>query len=416
MAGPEFRGLRWVPNLLGIEPKWTLEPNLEAAKDIVRSRLTGSSVTLSLLAQGAFNKLYVTGNENTETLVLRVSLPVDPLYKTLSEVATIDWMRRYTNIPVPAVIAYEASSANPVGFEWILMTKLPGKPLADAWRRLPYPAKEGLVKQFAEYSSCLFKRQLNSIGNIYTTSPPQVGRIVSMEFFWGDHIRQDIRRGPFPSSRDWMEARLALSEYDCRSTMAKYPNRSGLDSDDEDELDDAERTLRIIKRLSPLVDQIFPSGQSDQEPSMLFHDDLSMHNILVADSGALAGVVDWECVSALPLWKACYYPSFLQGPTRDEKPDPTRHQRRADGELADLYWEHLMEHEITILRRVFLEEMARLEPQWVETFNSSSLQRDLDTAVQNCDNEFIAGRINSWIDNITAKGNNVRSLRDRLDE
>lgn len=417
MAASEFRGLEWVDETFGLEPTWTLEPNLEAADQTVKSHMTGTSVGISFLAQGAFNKLYnVTSDKDTETLVLRISLPVDPRYKTLSEVATMDWMLHNTNIPLPVVVAYEASRTNPIGFEWILMTKLPGKPLADAWKSLPYLAKERLVKRFAEYSSCLFKKQLSCIGNIYATRPPKVDRIVSMHFFWGDHIYQDIHRGPFSSSRAWIEARLAFSEHDCRKVMAKYPVRSGLDSDDEAALDDAERTLKIIERLLPLVGQIFPCGQSSDEPSMLFHDDLSKHNILVDDGGALSGVIDWECVSALPLWKACYYPSFLEGPMRGIKPDLTRYQREADGQPTELYWEHLMEFELTSLRRVFLNEMARLEPQWGEIFNSSSLQRDLDTAVQNCDDEFLARPINSWVDDVASRGSDARSLQDMIDE
>ncbi|KAK3933587.1 hypothetical protein QBC46DRAFT_111635 [Diplogelasinospora grovesii] len=129
MAGSEFRGLEWVPKTFGLEPAWTLEPNLEAAKQIVKSRLNRDSVTLSFLAQGAFNKLYdVTSDKDTETLVLRIALPVDPRYKTLSEVATLDWMLHNTNMPVPVVVACEASRTNPVGFEWILMTKLSQNP------------------------------------------------------------------------------------------------------------------------------------------------------------------------------------------------------------------------------------------------------------------------------------------------
>ncbi|OAF60260.2 hypothetical protein VC83_02768 [Pseudogymnoascus destructans] len=124
-----------------------------------------------------------------------------------------------------------------------------------------------------------------------------VDRIVSMHFFWGDHIHQDVSRGPFSSTRNWMDARLALSEHDCRSTLTKYSDRNGIDTDDEDALDDAQRTLNIVNRLKALVGQIFSIGHLEDEPSMLFHDDLSQHNILVDDGGALTGVLDWECVS-----------------------------------------------------------------------------------------------------------------------
>ena len=188
MAGSEFQGFKWIPKTFGLEPAWTLEPNLEAAKQIVKSRLLKSSVTISFLAQGGFNKLYnVTCDKETENLILRMALPVDARYKTLSEVATMDWMSHNTNILVPVVIASGSSRTNPVGFDWILMTKLPGGPLVDVWRSLPYLAKEGLVKRFAEFSSCLFKRQLGCIGDIYTVSPPKVDRIVSAVFLGRPH-------------------------------------------------------------------------------------------------------------------------------------------------------------------------------------------------------------------------------------
>ena len=56
------------------------------------------------------------------------------------------------------------------------------------------------------------------------------------------------------------------------------------------------------------MNEFFCDCDQDLELSMLFHDDLSQQNILVDDNGILAGVVDSECVSALPLWRACYYP------------------------------------------------------------------------------------------------------------
>ena len=52
---------------------------------------------------------------------MRASLPVDHRFKTLVEAATLDLVRMYTSIPVPKVIAFDASNTNELGFEWILM-------------------------------------------------------------------------------------------------------------------------------------------------------------------------------------------------------------------------------------------------------------------------------------------------------
>lgn len=167
-----------------------------------------------------------------------------------------------------------------------------------------------------------------------------------------------------------------------------------------------------MTRLKPLVDQIFPVDEAGEEQSVFLHHDLSNHNVLVDDGGALAGVLDWECVSAVPRWKACDFPSFLVEKPRELKPDQTAYDLN-DEDSADDYWRYLKEYELTNLRQVFLDEMARLEPEWMELFNASQMQRDLDYAVLYCDSEFSARDIRYWSDDVMAGRNNMLSLEDR---
>jgi hypothetical protein len=96
-----------------------------------------------------------------------------------------------------------------------------------------------------------------------------------------------------------------------------------------------------------------------------------MQNILVDGDGKIPGIVDWEFVSAPPLWRACELPGFLKG--RDRKEEPKRDQYVPDkGEnsvgltkevlnnegVNSLYWEHLLEYELTMLRDLFLKEIG----------------------------------------------------------
>jgi hypothetical protein len=75
--------------------------DVDAIKRTMQSALQLSGTCeVSILAQGAFNKLYVVKNGDKE-IVARVTLPVDPTWKTLSEVATIFWVRNNTSLPVP---------------------------------------------------------------------------------------------------------------------------------------------------------------------------------------------------------------------------------------------------------------------------------------------------------------------------
>lgn len=64
---------------------------------------------------------------------LRVSLPLDPYFKTASEVATLAVVHDRTSIPTPTVSAFDASFNNDLGFEWMLMERLPGQNLESAW-------------------------------------------------------------------------------------------------------------------------------------------------------------------------------------------------------------------------------------------------------------------------------------------
>ncbi|KAJ5611749.1 hypothetical protein N7528_008854 [Penicillium herquei] len=444
----QLQGLAWVQKTFSLEPRWTVEPKSEAIKQTVQSLKPSSTVQVSFLAQGAFNKLYDVAIDN-EVFIMRISLPVDPYCKTMSEVSTLDWISRTTNIPVPRVINYQSSRENPIGFEWIFMTKMPGKPLKEMWRSLTFDRKECLVGELAAYSCCLFQNKFRGIGNIYRVKPVldsklakniwpkinpvhsktlslsekeeipddllDVGRIVSMHFFWGSNILvQDVDRGPFGSSRDWISSRLFLSEKHNQSVLDNLPP-GDLDSDDEAEADDATRTLKIIEKLRGLLPSVFSPGGSEPELSILFHDDLSSRNILVQDSGDLAAVLDWECVSVLPLWRACYYPALLEGRPRSLEPDVGRYKLGTETEPSDLYWEHLWEYELTLLREVFMDKMRMLEPEWVDVFDKSQRQRDFDTAVQNCDNEFVARHILAWIDDLTNEAENPQSLRGRID-
>lgn len=107
------------------------------------------NATITFLAQGGFNKVYTVSSPHNEDLILRIALSVDPRFKTLSEVATMEWMLHNTSALIPRVLRYGESRMNIVGFEWILMVESPGRHLGDVWHTIPYTAKEALVKRIA---------------------------------------------------------------------------------------------------------------------------------------------------------------------------------------------------------------------------------------------------------------------------
>lgn len=443
------KGLEWVQEMFGLEPRWTTEPAIEIVEKLARTHLSldqDKYCEVVFHTQGAFNKLYKVNTENG-LFMMRVTLPVDPCHKTESEVATIKFVNQKTDIPVPKIIASDASNENELGFEWILMEMVPGKPLRAHWRKLPMSAKRDLVQRIALYQAQLFRNQFTGIGNIFEqelseihstannkqVSPAEHGeanfvvdRIVSLKFFWGDHITQDVPRGPFANSYDWLRTLLTFVFNDQERLIKE--------SDDEDEIEDAQTAQDLAERLLGHLPQIVPPPASSDdrivssENSVLFHDDLSMQNILVTEHGQISAVIDWECVSALPLWRICQIPAFLQGRERDEEPhrdqyladDPESYIPEPDEDqdnegINPLYWEHLLEYEQTILRRTFMAKMEELEPCWVEESRKpeSALKADFERAVHQCDNDFTFKIIREWLDSIRV-GEEIWSLRGRF--
>lgn len=455
--------LEWVDGQWSVEPRWTREPSLDTVARTAHRHLhlSGSAAddddaTTEPFNQGALNKLYKVSSVRG-AFVMRISLPVDPRFKTLSEVGTLDLLRTHTSIPVPKVIAFDASCENELGFEWILMDYMPGTRLEDVWAAMTWAAKCVLVGEVADVTAQLFRLRGSAVGNVYragdvsesasrvwdqvsggevSTSPVQeeisggeaseetgiiqaiescavdgsspsgysVGRIVSMAFFWHKHVALDVARGPFASSGEWLASRLELTKYDCDDIDKELAEEC--ESDDEEN----EITKILISRLVQLMPTFFPPADVEHLKSALCHDDMSHQNLMVNADGKLTALVDWECVSIVPLWKACQLPSFLEGRRRDEAPLVEEYLKNDDGTPNRGYSEDLHEYDLTRLREKFFQSMETIEPAWMRAFRASEAQADFGCAVENCDTPFCRTRVRDWLDAVDA-GKARSSLR-----
>ena len=418
-------GLGWSKGLLGTQPIWTVEPSVEIISEIAYRHLKLSQddinhSTTKFQFQGAFNRLYAVECPRG-SYFMRITLPVHPHFKTSSEVATIALLRSHTSVPVPHIIASSSTTDNELKFEWILMERIHGVPLADIWASLAWDAKVSCVMEVACIMAQIFELRYNSIGNLFNAKdlPEEPGRtvennttksdfvvldrIVSMTFFWDTHLKSDVHQGPFASSKNWLEARFQLMEEDCRRVLESQDA-------DEDEIEDMEEAQQQLKRLRKQLPLFFPSNADDREEFALHHDDISRHNLIFDSNGKLQALVDWECVSVLPLWKACQIPYFLRSLERIKRPNPARYSSDPDDGGDSLYAEHLNDFECTYLRGKFLEEMARLSPRWIEEYEKSKSKMDFERALEMCDGLFVR-RVSMWLDHIEAGERHYR-LRD----
>jgi aminoglycoside phosphotransferase (APT) family kinase protein len=120
---------------------------------------------------------------------MRVVLPVDPTHKTKAEAITMRWVRENTDIPVPEVISFDDSNNNKIGFEWILMEKMPGTPLCYQWCELSMAQKTDVVERVIDIQEQLrnasTRHNFLKIGTLTRTFEGtwRPGRIVDIAFF-----------------------------------------------------------------------------------------------------------------------------------------------------------------------------------------------------------------------------------------
>ncbi|KAF3912392.1 hypothetical protein AA313_de0209156 [Arthrobotrys entomopaga] len=414
--------MEWKSNLFGTKPVWKIEPSIDDITGLMQSKIHQLSKQnnrsecnapkATFFAGGAFNKLYLMEYLGS-SWILRVTLPVDPYYKTTSEAATLRLVESSTSLPVPQVGAFYSGSTDTapgddcLGLEWILMQRLPGVTLKDAWSETSLETKMRFVDTLAdkihELYSCQGSR-FSCIGSVYENSghtaiaepqmsvqspPYTVGRIVSMPFFWNQRLSHPVKRGPFFSSVEWLTSRLQLVDYECSQIIDSADV-------DEDEKEAAVRFKALAERLTKHIKSFVPA----REKFVLHHDDINRANLLMdPTTGALTGIVDWECVSVVPTWASCQPPRFLalrKARLRNKKPSVEQYAKNPDGSPDELYFHHLEEWELTSLRNRFLERMdGHRDSDWMEVYKSSAKIRDFEFAVSYCDSEMWVKRIQS---------------------
>ncbi|KAH6855444.1 kinase-like domain-containing protein [Chaetomium sp. MPI-CAGE-AT-0009] len=394
-------------------PIWPTEPDVSVIKNLIWSKYAQASFPNSLkeqlevefLADGAHHKVYnVSHPAWPAPLVFRVAVPVDPTLKMESEMASLRFLGERTTIPVPRCLAWGLAAGTELGYDWCLMEKLPGVELRSVWREMPWEKKLEFTDRLAGALSQLWKpeNKFNQIGSIYvteqatdntttddttvgdvTTTRYVVGPAVDNCFFEGRRGYLQSHRGPFPSSRDWVDALITLEREVITTNKILLDHKEDmtaahlamdwerlvdneLEIDDEDEFlqqyDEAIDTVQAYRKLLP---EFFPDDPSmaGQSRFSLYHPDLQEANIFVdPDTFEMTGILDRESAMTMPDWYIRDYPLLLQSsdPINEEEPEiPETYDeedKRYNGALVSRrdWWE------LRLLRRRYDEALEKL--------------------------------------------------------
>ncbi|KAJ7073960.1 kinase-like domain-containing protein [Mycena amicta] len=281
-------------------------PLVAEATRVMKQRCTGSYP----IARGGFNivrsvplspilthdcKLLpcFSFEDGTDLLArLRLSGPSDQLasyssdvraHQFLSEVATIAFVRKHTSIPVPDIFYSDFNANNAVGTPFMLMQRvalpIPGESLGTAWDSMSHEQREVVVREVAHIEAQLLQAPLSMIGSLIDddgTVGPLAPSSTYPHSLADPYLARSHHRKVIDRDR-WMLQRT------------KWRNING-------GIDDmpVAYAIRWFSLLLAAIHAV-PSEQFDDPAHFtLYHDDLSLSNILVSPSGNVVGLVDWQ--------------------------------------------------------------------------------------------------------------------------
>jgi aminoglycoside phosphotransferase (APT) family kinase protein len=344
--------------------------------------LADCHLAITFFAEGAYNKLYsIAVSYGGDSLgsckyIFRVTSPVEPFYKTASEVATLSYIREHTSVPVPRVIAYSSTAKNELGCEWILMERVPGVALDKVWSDIDFETKSrqtkliaGFVRQlrqiqppFAVIGNLYFREDIDSSSAEIRVVPTEdnkyvLGPIVTAYMFAGGRkLRVSRNLGPYGNDAEYITALTATELEEIKLLQSAEPHSHG--DFDEDLAEEAEDIIGVLNELQTISTALFPSRLRHLT---LHHHDLSTANILINPATyEVTGIVDWECVGTRSHWEDTYS-LFLLGPEIEGQVEPL-----APGDKDDARVERWENWEKMKLRLVFDQELSEARHEYNE--------------------------------------------------
>ncbi|RAK95537.1 phosphotransferase family protein [Aspergillus ibericus CBS 121593] len=317
----EYTSGRWIYNENLRLAERHREFNVDALKSTAAQSLERCDTdikSLSKLAEGGFNRvLQITMLDNTQVLVRLPYPSTEPKKMAVaSEVATLALLRAH-GLPVPRVYAYSTDAKNAVGSEYIIMEKLPGRPLGDRWFALSDRERLKVLLQLVQLEAKLHAIELPASGSIYYASdlPSDSPRIVipdsdfcispdaALKWWFAERASLRIDRGPWEDPIDVLR-NPALKELAWLRAYGRprFPFERAYRESMDYRLSDPSEHIASLESYLKIAPALLPSNELSRPPN----------NIFVSDDLDIVGLIDWQHASVLPLFLASGIPKFFQ--------------------------------------------------------------------------------------------------------
>ncbi|KAL0958462.1 hypothetical protein HGRIS_000603 [Hohenbuehelia grisea] len=196
---------------------------------------------------------------------------------------------------------------------------IPGHALSKIWTTLSQTQKDEVIKKLAEFNVTLIKASsFKKIGSIFAIDGAfSVGPLVPSCFPWFFRKDPSLDSGPWASEREYLLACVTreliwISNHPEELAARWAPGATG--QAEKDAVVKGYTTL--LQRLQAEIPKLEALDNSFGELNsfVLRHPDLSSDNIILRedDPTVIAGIIDWECSFAAPIWVVTTVPEFIR--------------------------------------------------------------------------------------------------------
>ena len=269
-----------------------LDLNYEALKHLVDHFLPGSHgacIDITTMRRGEFHEIRVLHFADGWSCIARFTREYEMLEKTQSELATIEYVRKNTTIPVPEIYLVNHNENHVVGAAFVIMERMEDEQLRFVWHDLSLEHKLGLVSQLADIVGQLADQKLDGIGSLKADGT--LGPLYQQHYDYKPMSDQ-----PFTSTIDWFFAFL-----------------------DDDDPERAEAARKLFPEIRDELRSFFEKNTDNPNlnaPYGLLHDDFQYQNMLVVrddktSAPRISAIIDWDYCQTAPLEAIREYPVLI---------------------------------------------------------------------------------------------------------
>ncbi|KAI6901118.1 hypothetical protein KC334_g8287, partial [Hortaea werneckii] len=328
--------------------------NFEALLEVAVKRSEGAREVVSCeKREGGFNRIFVIEFDNGAKVAAKVPMPYagPTALMTMSEVATLKYVRHKTHVPVPQVLAWSSKpESDSVGIEYIMMEHVSGVALKDIWGQMTELQHILIIESVGKLVKELCALDFGALGSLYlNTADKPLGTLpVDEEYcvgphcgrhLWGYHDDHTTKaavptglQGPWQDFSKFFADLTQIGEL----TVAERELPQKLPEDHLRLLETSLKTLEVVKN---------SMGPQDARCPLLFHPDLHARNIFVDsnDPTQVLSVIDWQCTGIEPaVVHAVEQPHFAEEPLLDKTLDAETthdsHELQAHAQRCKTAW------------------------------------------------------------------------------